>query len=344
MQMHSCFDRIICMKQLREDLKNRTFAKVYLLYGEEDYLRCYWYGKLKEALDTNDSMNVRYMNADSVTPESVRDFTETMPFFADRRVLFLDDTGIFAASNDTYAGWLSSLPDTACVVCNEKRIDKRNKLFKEAAAVGLTIEFSRPSAKDFENWVLKKIGAARLKIGREAFRHLIETVDHDMEAAANELDKLFAYVDGREVITAEDIDAIVTVHLETRVFDLVEAVARGQRRRSMDLYYGLLSMHEAPGRILYYIGRQFHQMLIASSMREKHASPQDIMQALNISDFVVRKIIDQSRRFSVNEIKDSIDRCVSLEAAYKTGDLADSLAVELFIFELTENRMDNKRG
>ncbi|MBP5225472.1 MAG: DNA polymerase III subunit delta, partial [Lachnospiraceae bacterium] len=157
-------------------------------------------------------------------------------------------------------------------------------------------------------------------------------------AAGNELDKLFAYVSGREAITAADVDAIVTVHLETRVFDLVEAVARGQRRRSLELYYGLLSLHEAPGRILYYIGRQFHQMLIASSMREKRASMQEIMQALNVSDYVVRKIVDQARRFTVDEIKTCIDRCVSLEADYKRGDLTDTLAVELFIFELTEQR------
>ena len=119
------------MKKLREDLKNRTFEKVYLLYGEEDYLRSYWYGKLKEALDQGDSMNVRYADADTVSPESVRDFTDTMPFFADRRVLFLNDTGLFASASDAYAGWLPSLPDTACVIFNEKRVDKRNKLSRK---------------------------------------------------------------------------------------------------------------------------------------------------------------------------------------------------------------------
>ncbi len=332
------------MKQLRDDLKNRTFEKVYLLYGEEDYLRNYWYGKLKEALDTGDSINVRYLNADNITPESVKDFTDTIPFFADKRVLFLFDTGVFAAPNDPYAGWLASLPETACVVFNEKRIDKRNKLFKEASASGRAIEFVRPSAKEFENWVLRKIGAAKLKIGKDAFRHLIETLDHDMESAGNELDKLFAYVEGHEAIMTEDIDMIVTVHIETRVFDLVEAVALGQRRRSLELYYCLISLHEAPGRILYYIGRQFHQMLIVSSMREKHASQQEIMHALNVTDYVVRKIFDQSRRFSTDEIKSCIDRIVSLEADYKKGNLTDLLAVELFIFELTEQRKGSTQG
>ena len=253
-------------------------------------------------------------------------------------MLFLSDTELFTKSDDRFAEWIGTLPQTACVIFSEKKVDKRNKTFKKAQEIGHVVEFSRPSEEDFNKWVLRKIGKAKLKISRDAFDHLTDVLDHDMEAAVHELDKLFNYCMGQEAVSTDDIDAILTPHLESRVFELVEAVARGNRRRSMDLYYEMLSLHEAPSRILYFIGRQFHQMLIASSMYEKRTPNDEIAKALNVREFIIRKILDQSRRFSVEEMKKCLARCVSLEEAFKTGDLSDVLAVELFIFEMTDRK------
>ena len=326
------------MKKLNADLKNRTFEKVYLLYGDEDFLRNYYFGKFKEALAAGDSMNVRFMDGETLSLEEARDFTDTMPFFADKRVLFLSDTGIFSSSNDAAAEWIAALPDTACVIFCETRVDKRNKAYKKASECGYAVEFSHPSEDEFRKWVLRRLGASKLKISRDDFEHLMTVLDRDMESAGHELDKLCAYADGQEAVTSADIDAIMTPHIESRVFDLVEAVARGERRRSMELYNDILSLHEAPMRVLFFIGRQFHQMLIASSLYEKRVSNAEIAKTLGIRDFIVRKLLDQSRRFSVDEMKRCIDRCVSLEEAVKTGDLSDQLAAELFIFEMTERR------
>ena len=38
------------MQQLLEDIKNRQFRQVYLLYGQEAYLKNQYRDKLKEAL------------------------------------------------------------------------------------------------------------------------------------------------------------------------------------------------------------------------------------------------------------------------------------------------------
>ncbi len=46
------------MKSLQEDIKNQDFKQVYLLYGEENYLKQQYKEKLKKALvQEDDSMN-----------------------------------------------------------------------------------------------------------------------------------------------------------------------------------------------------------------------------------------------------------------------------------------------
>ena len=52
---------VVRLQQLLEDIKNGSFARVYLLYGEETYLRLQYRDKLKKALiPDGDTMNYHY--------------------------------------------------------------------------------------------------------------------------------------------------------------------------------------------------------------------------------------------------------------------------------------------
>ena len=49
------------MQKLLQDIKNQEYSQIYLLHGEEDYLRKQYRDKLKEALiDDGDTMNNHY--------------------------------------------------------------------------------------------------------------------------------------------------------------------------------------------------------------------------------------------------------------------------------------------
>ena len=74
------------MQQLIQDLKNQTYKPMYLLYGEEDYLRKQYRDKLKEALvSPDDTMNYAYYEGKGINVKEVIDLAETLPFFAERR-------------------------------------------------------------------------------------------------------------------------------------------------------------------------------------------------------------------------------------------------------------------
>ena len=57
------------MKMLSEDIKNRRFKRVYLLMGEEIYLRNQYKKKLREALiDPEDTMNAASFEGKGIHP------------------------------------------------------------------------------------------------------------------------------------------------------------------------------------------------------------------------------------------------------------------------------------
>ena len=47
--MRSANNEVLCMKSINEDIKNNSFKQVYLLYGEEAYLKRMYKEKLRNA-------------------------------------------------------------------------------------------------------------------------------------------------------------------------------------------------------------------------------------------------------------------------------------------------------
>lgn len=55
---------------------------------------------------------------------------DTMPFFSERRLILIEDSGFFKTSSEALAEYLPTMPDTTCIVFVEEAVDKRNKLYK----------------------------------------------------------------------------------------------------------------------------------------------------------------------------------------------------------------------
>ena len=55
--MRSANNEVLCMKSINEDIKNNSFKQVYLLYGEEAYLKRMYKEKLRNALVEKVSAN-----------------------------------------------------------------------------------------------------------------------------------------------------------------------------------------------------------------------------------------------------------------------------------------------
>ena len=86
------------MKALREDILQKHFRRVYLFYGEEEYLVQQYRRELIRAVcGEDDSMNLNIHREDRLDWGVVQDEILSMPFFADYRLVVLDDTRLFAS-------------------------------------------------------------------------------------------------------------------------------------------------------------------------------------------------------------------------------------------------------
>ena len=325
------------MKSLNEDIKTGQFKQVYLLYGEEAYLKKQYKERLiKAMLPEGDTMNYACYEGKGIDSAELIDLAQTMPFFAERRLIVVENSGFFKSSEPQLADYLQEVPETACFLFVENEVDKRGRMYKAVKAKGRAVELGRQDEKTLLYWIAGCMKRERKQITEKAARHLVERAGTDMENLTQEMDKLFAYTMGRSQITEEDIDAICTVQITNQIFDMVEAVAKRQQKKALEYYYDLLALKEPPMRILYLLARQFRILLEVKELMKTGADKARIAKVAKLHPFVAGKYMRQCRDFKSGELRSAMEEAAELEEAVKTGRLGDRMSVELFIASRTK--------
>lgn len=322
------------MKNIQADIKSGNFKQAYLLYGDEAYLKQQYKHNLVKALNPDgDTMNFNHYEGKGVDVKQLIDLCETMPFFADRRVILLEDTGFFKNKSEELADYMKELPDYLCMVFVESEVDKRNRMYKAVKACGTIAEFARQDEKTLMRWAAGILGKAGKKITQRDMELLLTKTGTDMGNLRMELEKLICYTEGRDVVTAEDIEEICTTQTTNRIFDMIRAVTEKNQKRALDLYYDLLTLKEPPMRILFLLAKQYRQLLQVKQFAEAGLAQQEMASKLGVPSFAVRNIASCARAYTISELEQAIKDFVDAEESVKTGRLEDKLSVELLIIK-----------
>ena len=319
------------MQTINEDIKSGQYKKVDLLYGEESFLKQSYKKKLKEAVAGDDTMNYNYFEGKGLDVNELISLSDTMPFFSDKRLIIIEDSGFFKTSSEALADYLPMIPDTTCIVFVEDGVDKRNRLFKKVKELGHAAEMKRQDSAQLARWAGTILAQNGRKITGSTMNLFLERTGDDMENIRMELEKLISYTMGSDVVTTEDVEAVTTVQVTNKIFDMVNAIVTRKTRLAMDLYEDLLTLKEPPMRILFLIARQFNQLLLVKEMTAKGTDRGTIASKLKIPPFVAGKVSAQAGAFTREQILSYVKGCVEAEEAVKTGKMNDRMAVELLI-------------
>ena len=320
------------MKNILADIKANSYKPVYLLYGTEDYLKKQFRDNLKKAIvGDGDSMNYSYFEGKAPDSKAVSEIASTMPFFADRRLVVIENSQLFKTADDMIIDMVKELPDTTVVVFVENEVDKRSRLYKAVKDKGYICELNEQSDNDIMRWVVSLLKKEGRTMDNATLQLFLTKTGSSMENISRELEKLICYTMGRTAITSEDVEEVCTTQTTNRIFDMITAISQKNQDRALALYYDLLTLKEPPMRIMYLIARNFNQLLMVKELTENGNASSAIASKMGIQGFLVGKLQAQARPFKTGVLRRALEECVSLEEAVKTGRLEDRLAVEMLI-------------
>ncbi len=325
------------MKELKNHIKNKDYKTTYLFYGEESYLiKTYKDIVIKKALDGADlNMNVDYFEGKSCSVDKIIDACQTMPFFSEKRLVILQDTKLLVTGRkddaERMANFIKDIPPSTILIFDEAEIDKRGKLYKKINELGRCVEFKPLTESELIRWVKKIFNERGKDISGQEIMYFLGTIEDSMEAILNEAEKLASYTGSRAVITKQDIDDICSKSLNSRIFEMIDAIGMKNSAKAMEIYSNLLLLKEQPIMILSLIARQFRLMYKSLVLSKEGKSADEAARALNEKSFVIKKCLEQGRNFSQGALKKAVDDCLKADIGIKTGKIGDKLAVEVLI-------------
>jgi DNA polymerase-3 subunit delta len=219
----------------------------------------------------------------------------------------------------------------------EREVDKRNKLYKWISKNGCVTECQRQTEPLLKQWIAGYVKKQNKKIDNAAVEYLIERVGTDMETLINELDKLIGYSWEKDTIEPQDIDAVCSGVIVSRIFDMIDAVARKEKDKALTLYADLVANREQPMSILYLFSRHINILLQVKELAQRGLNKSEMAKKIGIPPFTVPKYAKQAEQFKRSQLIAMQENRLDYEEDFKRGKISDQLAVEMFFIQALTN-------
>ena len=241
-------------QKLKKDLADQRPGQLYILHGEETYLRDYYLGRLREQLLSGGmgTFNFHQLEPKDMSPHALEEAIDCLPMMGERTMVQVTDFDLFKCGEKDREGYIklfSQLPDYVCVVFVYDLIDyKGDARTKLAAAIkehGTVANFVRQDQGDLVDWVRRRFRALGKDIDSRLALDMIFLCGDLMTNLIGEIEKVGAYARQKH-ITMGDIQAVATPQLDAVVFRMTDAIGEGKFDQAMSVLGELYQMQEPP--------------------------------------------------------------------------------------------------
>ncbi|WP_396221816.1 DNA polymerase III subunit delta [Gemmatimonas sp.] len=245
------------LRVVQAAIQSRTFAPVYYLHGDDDYLKD---GAVRDLLaaaidpGTRD-FNCEIRRASELDAEAVSSLLSTPPMLAEKRAVVLRDvTALKKAARQQLDLYLKRpASDTLLLLVSPAG----TKVDAAIATASEALEFAPLTPDRVRRWIAHQATTVLgVTIADDAAQLLQQAVGNDLHQLASELDKCASYAMGvhhavgdsaasvseaRATIDVDAVSAVVGIRRGETVTDLLDAVARQDAAAAVTLVAHVLS-------------------------------------------------------------------------------------------------------
>lgn len=334
------------LAQLKEALSGGVLGNVYIFHGEESYLREFYLSEMKKSLVAGfESFNYHKLEGKGLTVQNLTETVEAMPMMAQRTMVQVVDWDLYKLNEEQRNGLatlLEDFPPYCCLVIVYDQIEyKPNKTYKKLYAAldkhAQAVKFEEQSQNEILKWVAKRFKAAGHTIDAPTAEHLLFTCGSLMNGLIPEIGKIAAYAKN-ERITKADIDAVAAPVLEAQVFEMTNAVSKGNFDRAAGVLGTLLKWQEEPFMLLALMGKELRKLHTARIALDTGKDKFWLMERWNMrSDYPARLLLDNAGRVSRDWCARAVKRCYEVDLRIKSvGGVDGADELKLLLMELAQ--------
>ena len=283
---------------------------VYLLYGEDNYLKNEFVKKAKKSFGEL-QLGINYIQIDESNVNNVISDIETPAFGYERKMIIVKNANLMQKKNaisDKLSEYLNDadkqILDSIELIIVEDSVEK-NALFNTISKIGMIKEFNEQKISQLITKVKSISAAYGVQIQENVAQYFIECTGTNMEDIINEIRKLIEYAGKGGTIKKEDIDSLTIKKSESVIFDLTDNLGKKNIHEAINVLHDLIYAKEPVQKILVMLYNHFKKLYIVQL-----SNGQNVAQNLKLKPnqtFLVSKYQNQAKFFTQDEIRNLLN-------------------------------------
>ncbi len=342
---------VLSRDDLRNQLKRRDFAPVYLLFGAETYLRDLAAKAIADLVLADSSLrefNETEFSLSNAPVQHALGSAEQMPMVSARRVVKITDVVVSASGTkdnlkeddeDSLTAYLNRPSETSVVIFVASELDKRRKISKLLLEKCTAVEFKELEEAELIAWARTKLKELNAKADDRALRHLIGLVGGNVRRLTNEIEKLAVAALPDALVTSELVEALVPDSREISNFDLTDSLLSKNKTRSLSILKKILDDGAEPLMLLGLIASNFRRLLMSKELMRSGVERREVARVMKLPYSKQEDFLATARRIETEKLTRIMKRIAETDVAIKTsigggGAVGSRLQIEMLVCEL----------
>ncbi|MCX6813028.1 MAG: DNA polymerase III subunit delta [Candidatus Azambacteria bacterium] len=314
---------------------------IIFLYGKDSYRINQKIKEIIKGYEAKNPSGLNLINLD-LTENRLEDFFESAKsssLIPEKKLIILKNA--FIADSEALLKFLKSQnldkrDDVILLIITFSDFDK-NELFKYLIKKPNQVQNFKPlKAYEVKSWAKQFSNSLGVDLTGEALDFLISNCGLDLWRLDREIIKLADFSAGggsleggkiKRVISKSQVEELTVPNANYNIFRLTDALAKKDKKKALEALYVALDNGEKPTELLGLLAWQIRNLLRFKLNPDKSSD-------LKLHPFVLEKIKESARFFSVDELNAILSKIIDLDLAFKTGDLNEKTALSLLIAEL----------
>lgn len=332
--------------KLKEQIKSEAFSKAYFIYGDESYLKEFYVDRLVKKLVSGplEVFNLHRYDGKQETLDNILKDADLLPMMGGCNLILSRDYPFDKSEKDCkeIKEYLKDIPDTTVLIFwydsvapDIKKSGRWKGIEAAFAKYGDSVELGQKSEAELVKMLISGCKKRGAQLDRNNARYLLSVSGSDIKTLLNEVQKLSAYACGGE-ITKKIIDDLAVRSLQARVYDLSNAVVRGNYDKAYTVLDSLFAAKEDPVKVLSAISGCFVDMYRVKCAKIDGKPYEDVADYYNYSGraFALKNAARDCASLSFNQLRKSIDIIMAADNALKSTSANSRLILEEMLVKL----------
>jgi DNA polymerase-3 subunit delta len=292
-------------ESILNDLKNKKFAPVYFLTGEESYFIDLISDHIEEQILTEDEkeFNLTILYGKETDAPGIISNAKRFPMMAEYQVVIVKEAQDVRDLDQLQSYIENPLTSTILVLCyKHKKFDKRKVLAKTIQKNGVFFESQRIYENRIPEWIKNYLSGMGYHITPKATLLLSQYLGANLSRITNEIGKLTINLDNRTEITDKHIDEYIGINKDYNVFELQNALGRKDIFKANQIvnYFAANEKDHPLVMVVIILNSFFVKLMIYHQL--KNRSKNNVASALSVNPYFVQDYEVAARNYNLKKL------------------------------------------